>query len=98
MHVPSVGVSAHDVHAPSQAASQQTPCAQNVDWHSLASEHEAPRIFLPHELPLQTLGETQLPSTAQALKQLLPLHVYGAHGSESGGAHWPVALHVEGGV
>jgi hypothetical protein len=68
-------VSAHEVQAPAQAPSQQTPCAQKVDWHSLAFEHEAPRIFLPHELPLQTLGETQLLSVAQALKQVLPLHV-----------------------
>ena len=98
MQVPSVPVSAHDVHAPEQAVSQQTPCAQNDDWHSLAFEHEAPRIFFPHELPLQTLGDTQLLSFAQALKQVLPLQMYGAQGSESGGAHWPVALQAAGGV
>jgi hypothetical protein len=97
-HVPRVPGNAHDEHAPEQADSQQTPCAQNPVWHSAASEHEAPRIFLPHELPLQTLGETQFASAVQALKQVLPLHVYGAHGSESGGAHCPVAVHVEAGV
>jgi hypothetical protein len=98
VQVPSVPVSAHDVHAPEQAVSQQTPWAQNPEPHSFAFEHEAPRIFLPHELPLQTLGETQLLSVAHALKQVLPLHVYGAQGSESGGVHWPVALHVDAGV
>jgi hypothetical protein len=90
--------SAQDSHVPSQALSQQTPCAQNFDAHSLASEHEAPRIFGPHELPLHTLGATQLPSAVQAWKQALPLHTYGAQGIWSGGVHWPVALHVEGGV
>ena len=74
VHVPSEPVSAHDVQAPLQAVSQQTPCAQKDDWHSVASEQEAPRIFLPHELPLHTLGETQLLSVAQALKQVFPLH------------------------
>jgi hypothetical protein len=61
-------------------------------------EQEAPRIFVPHEFPLHTLGATQLPSIAQALKQVLPLQTYGAQGNESGGAHWPVAVHVDGGV
>jgi hypothetical protein len=74
VQVPSVPESAHEVHAPAQAESQQTPCAQNPEPHSFAFEHEAPRIFLPHELPLQTLGVTQFPSIAQALKQELPLH------------------------
>jgi hypothetical protein len=44
------------------------------------------------------LGVTQLALVVHALKHELPLHVYGAHGSESGGAHSPVALHVDGGV
>ena len=96
--MPIAPTSAQDLHAPAQAVAQQTPCAQKPDWHSPASEQDAPRIFLPHELPLQTLGATQLPSIAQALKHVLPLQTYGAQGSESGGAHWPVALHVEGGV
>jgi len=73
VHVPSAPVSAQEVHAPAQAVSQQTPCAQKLDWHSLAFEQEAPRIFLPHELPLHTLGATQLLAVAQALKHELPL-------------------------
>jgi hypothetical protein len=73
VHVPSEPVSAHDVQAPLQAVSQHTPCAQNDDWHSVAWEQEAPRIFLPHELPLHTLGATQLLSIVHALKHVLPL-------------------------
>ena len=88
----------HAVQAPAQALSQQTPCAQKPEPHSPGSEHDAPRIFLPHELPLHTLGETQSWFVVHALKQALPLHTFGEHGSESGGVHWPVALQVDGGV
>jgi hypothetical protein len=98
VHVPSAPVCAHDVHEPAQAVSQQTPCAQNAERHSLGSEQDAPRIFWPHELELQVLGAMQFWSVVHALKQVLPLQTNGAHGSESGGVHWPVALHVETGV
>ena len=73
VQVPSAPVSAHEVQAPEHAVSQQTPCAQKDVWHSVAFEHEAPRIFLPHELTLHTLGVTQLPLIVHALKQVLPL-------------------------
>jgi hypothetical protein len=73
VHVPSEPVSAQDVQAPLQAVSQQTPCAQNDDWHSLGSEQEAPRIFLPQELPLQTLFVVQFLSVVHASKQVSPL-------------------------
>jgi hypothetical protein len=73
-HVPSEPGSAHEVHAPLQALSQQTPCSQKPDAHSLAAEHEPPPPFLPHELlPLQTLGLMQSPSPRHALKHALPL-------------------------
>jgi hypothetical protein len=49
-------------------------------------------------LPLQTFPEMQLVSLVQALKQAVPLQVYGAQGSESGGVHWPVELQVDAGV
>jgi len=92
-------VSAHDWQLPLQALSQQTPCAQRVDAHSAPAEHDAPTFFLPHELPLQTFGERQLPFViVQALKHAEPLQTYGLQGSESGATHWPVALHVDGGV
>ena len=60
VQVPSVPPSAHDVHAPAQAVSQQTPCAQKPVAHSVPAEHELPRALGPHELPLQTFfGVTQ---------------------------------------
>jgi hypothetical protein len=74
VHVPSEPDSAHDVHAPAQAALQHTPCAQNVDWHSADAEHDAPMAFSPHELLLHVVGEMQFWSVVQALKQELPLH------------------------
>jgi hypothetical protein len=37
-------------------------------------------------------------SVEQALKHLVPLQTYGLHGCDSGVAHWPPALQVEGGV
>jgi hypothetical protein len=99
VQTPSVPLMAHDWHAPVHALSQHTPCAQKPEPHSLAAEHEAPGFLRPHELPLQTLGERQsLPVGVQALKQAVTLQTYGLHGSESGATHWPVELHVEGGV
>ena len=99
VQVPSVPGSAHDWQAPPQDLSQQTPCAQNVDAHSVPDEQEAPTFFLPQELPLQTLGGRQLPFVdVHALKHDEPLQTYGLHGNESDATHWPVALQVEGGV
>jgi hypothetical protein len=72
---PSVPVSAHDWQAPVQALSQQTPCAQKVEPHSLPAEQDAPLFLRPQELPLQTFGGRQLLAVLeQALKHELPLH------------------------
>ena len=98
VHVPSVPVRAHDWQAPVQALSQQTPCAQNVEPHSVPTEHEAPLFLRPHELPLQTFGVRQFVVFVHALKQDVPLQTYGLQGSESGATHWPVELQVEAGV
>ena len=65
--------SAHDVHAPAQAVSQQTPCAQKPEPHSPAAEHEAPMPLGPHEFPLQTFSVTQSWFVRQALKQAPPM-------------------------
>jgi hypothetical protein len=74
VQVPIVPASAHDWQEPLQPELQQTPCAQKLDWHSVAAEHEAPRGFLPHWLPLQTLPDWQLASTAHDMKQeVVPL-------------------------
>jgi hypothetical protein len=98
VHTPSVPDMPHDWHEPVHALSQQTPCAQNVERHSALPEHDAPLFLRPHELPLQTLGGRQFAVAVHAWKHVVPLHVYGLQGSWSGAAHWPVELHVEGGV
>jgi len=98
VHVPSMPGSAHDWQAPAQALSQHTPCAQKLEPHSLACEHEAPLFFGPHELTLQTFGMRQFVSVVQAPKHDVPLQTYGLHGSESGATHWPVALQLAGGL
>jgi hypothetical protein len=59
VHVPSVPDRPHDLHAALHVVAQQKPCAHTPVEHSVAAEHGAPGSFLPHELPLQTLGETQ---------------------------------------
>ena len=73
VQAPSVPVSAHDWQAPVQALSQQTPCAQRDEAHSLPAEHEAPLFLRPHELPLQTLGVEQFAVTVHARKHFVPL-------------------------
>jgi len=73
VQVPSDPDSVHDSHAPVQARLQQTPWAQKFDWHSEAAEQEDPGIFLPHELPLQTLGVRQLALAVHATKHAVPL-------------------------
>lgn len=98
VQAPAVPGSAHDLQALLQVVAQQTPWKHWFDAHSVASEHSAPLIFLPHELPLQTLGATQLAAVVQASKQRWPLQANGAHGREFGAMHWPVAVHCEGGV
>lgn len=98
LQVPSVPLSAQDLHAAVQAVSQQTPWAQKPLPHSPAFEQEAPFDFLPHELPLQTNGVRHCVLVVQALKQALPLQTYGLQGRASGATQWPVALQVDGGV
>jgi hypothetical protein len=59
VHVPRELASAQDLQTPSQGDEQQTPWAQMLETHSVLLLHVAPGFFLPHELPLQTLGGTQ---------------------------------------
>jgi len=94
-HTPAVPA-VHDLHAPVQAVSQQTPCAQNVLRHSAAAEHAAPFSFSPQLLAAQVNGVTHWLLLVQALKQRAPLQMYGLHGIRSGAKHWPLALHVDG--
>jgi len=71
--VPIMPVSAQDWQALAQAETQQTPCAQLVDWHSDLVEQNAPFGFKPHELPLQTFPVEQSMSAVQPEKQRAPL-------------------------
>jgi hypothetical protein len=98
VQLPTVPGRAHDWHDPLHAELQHTPCAQKLDWHSPAAEHDAPSGFFPHWLPLHTRGLTQFSFFVHASKQADPLQTYGLHGREAGGVHTPPALHVDGGV
>ena len=73
LHVPTVPGNAQDRHEPLHPELQQTPCAQKLDWHSVAAEHAAPSGFLPHWLTLHTRGDWQFVSAVQAPKHAEPL-------------------------
>jgi hypothetical protein len=72
VHCPIVPLIAHDRQAPAQAVAQQTPCAQNEDWHSTLFEQKAPIGLRPHELEVQTFPAEQEPLSVQAEKQRAP--------------------------
>jgi hypothetical protein len=75
VQVPMVPVSAHETQEPVQAETQQTPCAQLADWHSVLSEHDAPLGLRPHEALVQTFPVEQLASALQLEKQRVPLQM-----------------------
>ena len=52
---------------------QQTPCAQNVDWHSTLFEQNAPIGLRPQELLVQTFPVEQELLSLQLEKQRAPL-------------------------
>ena len=53
-----------------QTLSQQTPCWQEPEPHSLLSVQVAPRTFLPQTLPLQTLPGEQSALVLQLTRQM----------------------------
>jgi len=57
VHCPIVPVIAHDRQAPAQAVVQQTPSAQNADWHSTLFEQKAPISLRPQEPAVQTFPD-----------------------------------------
>ena len=77
VQTPMLPVRLQALHALRQAVLQQTPCAQLPVAHSVPEEQDAPIIFGPHELMLQTFGGAQLASAEQLPKHLLPLQTYG---------------------
>ena len=83
---------------PLQAESQQTPCAQNVDWHSLPSAHVLPIPLRPHDPFVQTAGVAQSPSVVQAALHAPAPHSKGKHELAAGVTHAPWPSQVEPGV
>jgi hypothetical protein len=84
VHCPIVPVIAHDRQAPVQAVAQQTPCAQNVDWHSTLLEQKAPIGLRPQEPAVQTFPVEQEVLSLQLEKQRAPLQTKGAQAKASG--------------
>jgi hypothetical protein len=75
VHWPMVPVIAHERQAPAQAVAQQTPCAQNVDWHSTLFEQNAPIGLRPQELFVQTFPVEHELLSLQLEKQRAPLQI-----------------------
>ena len=98
VHCPIVPVIAHERQAPAQVVAQQTPCAQNVDWHSMSFEQNAPIGLRPQEPAVQTFPDEQALLSLQLEKQRAPLQTNGAQAKASGTWHFPVASQVEAGV
>jgi hypothetical protein len=68
LHVPALPDSAHDLQAPAQSVLQQTPWAQNPDWHSVPTPHVAPGGLRPQLPALQVAGAAQSASTEQVVR------------------------------
>jgi hypothetical protein len=74
VQVPSDVGRLHDLQEAAHVVTQHTPCAQTFDAHSVPVEQLAPGPLRPHELTLQTLGETQFVDTVHDEKHFVPLH------------------------
>src|SRR3954470_16656314 len=98
VQVPSLLGSAHDVHTPLQAVSQQTPCAQLPERHSSAPAQVLPLSLRPHDPLVQTAGAAQSASAVQvALHTALP-HRNGKHELPGGVTQAPAPSHDDTGV
>jgi hypothetical protein len=95
---PSVPDSTHDVHVPTHAPSQQTPCAQKPEKHSVASAQVLPTPFNPHEPLVQTAGAAHSASVVQDALHTLTPHWNGKHELAAGVTHAPWPSHVDPGV
>ncbi len=62
------------MHAPVQAPSQHTPCAQKPVEHSLPAAHAAPGGLSPHEPFVHKPPGTHSALVLHAPKQVSPLH------------------------
>ncbi len=63
------------MHAAVQAPSQQTPCAQNPDLHSLAWLQSVPFSLSPHDSFVQMLPSEHCAVLVHEPKHVLPLHL-----------------------
>ena len=83
--------------APLQTMSQQTPCWQVPEAHSLASVQEAPMTFLPQIVPLQTLPVEQSAFERQLFKQVPAApHAYSLHDTAPAAAQVPAPSQCQG--
>ncbi len=98
LHTPRVAVSAHDLHTPVQALSQQKPCSQKVERHSSLPEQIAPFGLSPHRPATHTAGDKQSPSAVHEALQASTPQRYGKHGVVPGVTQAPVPLQVESNV
>jgi len=96
--VPIMPVSAQDWQALAQAETQQTPCAQLLDLHSVLVEQKAPLGLSPHELLVQTFPGEQSMSAVQPEKHRAPLQTNGAQVRASGAMQFPLASQAEAAV
>jgi len=83
--VPTLPVRAHDRQFPLQSLSQQTPCEQKLELHSLPVLQITPVGFLPHVSVLwQVFGDEQsaawVATVQEALQADTPSHRNGSHG------------------
>ena len=101
---PNVAARLQALHASVQAALQHTPCEQYclpsaAGWHSFPALQAAPAGLRPHDPLTQLLVPPHCPEVCvHDVKHFEPLHAYGKHVWPAGGMHWPLALHVDGGV
>lgn len=97
VQVPAEARRSQAMQEPVQALSQQTPCAQKPEAHSLAAAQSAPRGLRPHEPPAQNSPGAHCSLVAHVPKQVSPLQAKGLQVREREATHWPAALHVGGG-
>jgi hypothetical protein len=74
VHVPIEFGRLQALHEAAQVVTQQTPCAQTFEAHSVPAPQLAPGPLRPHELTLQTFGDTQFAGTVHESKHFVPLH------------------------
>ena len=98
--VPSAVDSAHVLHVPLHAVSQQRPCAQNPELHSAAAVHVPPSGLSEHVVPLQMFGATQCASIEQLFLQMPAVvsHWNAMHDCIVAAAHAPAPSHSCGGL